>query len=84
MSAPQVTVAREGYGWIVRKDGEKVYGAVSARWRAEEARDRIEREARRKRRPCITCGDIFTSDGPGNRMCGKCRANSTAIFDGAV
>jgi len=84
MSAPQVTVAREGSGWIVRKDGEKVYGAVSELWRAEETRDRIEREARRKRRPCITCGDIFMSDGPGNRMCGKCRANSTAIFDGAV
>lgn len=84
MSAPQVTVAREGSGWIVHKDGKKVYGAVWDKYRAENARDRIEREARRKRRPCITCGDIFRSDGPGNRMCGKCRANSTAIFDGAV
>lgn len=84
MSAPQVTVAREGDGWIVRKDGQKVYDAVSARWRAEGACERIEREARRKRLPCITCGDVFTSDGPGNRMCGKCRGNSTAIFDGAV
>jgi len=84
MIVPEVTVAREGYGWIVLKGGKKVYGAVSARWYAEEARDRIGREARRKCRPCLTCGDIFTSDGPGNRMCGKCRANSTAIFDGAV
>jgi len=56
---------------------------VSARWRADEARDRIEREARRKHRACITCGDIFTSEGPGNRMCGKCRATSSEIFDGA-
>lgn len=83
MSAPQVTVAREGFGWIVCKDGQKVYGPAD-QYTAENARDRIEREARRKSRPCITCGDIFMSDGPGNRMCGKCRANSTAIFDGAV
>lgn len=84
MTTPQVTVAREGCAWIVRKGGERVWGPYSIKYVAENARDRIEREARRERRPCITCGSTFTSDGPGNRMCGKCRANSTAIFDGAV
>ena len=27
----------------------------------------------KSRRQCITCGEPFASDGPGNRMCTACR-----------
>lgn len=27
-------------------------------------------------RPCITCGVVFESEGPHNRMCGDCRGAS--------
>ncbi len=82
MSAQRLTVERDGYGWSVCKGGLRVRGAYSNKGLAEAACDRMEREARCKRRPCITCGETFMSEGPGNRMCDKCRANSTAIFDG--
>lgn len=80
---PNFTVAREGYGWIVRKDGEKVFGRT-VRAKAEEARDRFEREARTVTRDCLTCGGAFQSEGPHNRMCDKCRQGAGAVFEGAV
>lgn len=79
-----LTVEREGYGWVVRRDGEKVYGAVSARWRAEDALERMQREARLKERPCIRCSETFMSEGPHHRMCTACRAFASDVFDGAV
>jgi hypothetical protein len=78
------TVEREGYGWIVCKDGEKVIGAVSAKWRADDQREKLERDARKKLRPCITCRKAFLSEGAHNRMCKSCRASAREIFDQAV
>lgn len=81
------TVERSGGtwpGWIVCKDGEKVYGAVSAKWRADDQRDRLEREARKKSRSCLTCGATFISEGPHNRMCSPCRASAREVFQGSV
>ncbi len=84
MSAQRLTVERDGYCWSVFKNGLRVFGPTGNQAQAEEKRDKLEREARRKRRPCITCGDPFLSDGPGNRMCDKCRARASEMFWGAV
>ncbi len=83
MSAQRLTVERDGYGWSVYKGGLRVFGP-SNQAQAEEKCDALERDARRKRRSCITCGEPFLSDGPGNRMCDKCRARASEIFEGAV
>ena len=80
MNAAVFTVERYGAGWAVHKDGEKVYGAVHAKWRAEEQREKLERDARKKERSCMTCRQPFMSEGPHNRMCGTCRQRSQEIY----
>lgn len=35
----------------------------------------------RTRRPCMCCGAPFDSEGPHNRMCGRCRTCSAGPFD---
>lgn len=80
---PQVTLVREGYGWIVLKDGVQVYGPAD-KYTAENSRDRIARQARHIRRPCITCGQPFQSEGAHNRMCPICRARANTVFQGVV
>ena len=47
---------------------------------AENKLDTLERQARRKRRKCITCSDQFMSEGAHHRMCAKCRSGASAIF----
>ena len=37
----------------------------------EEAR----RQARRKDRRCLSCSSSFSSTGPGNRICSRCRSS---------
>ena len=32
-------------------------------------------------RPCLCCRTEFKSDGPHNRLCGKCRTKETTPFD---
>jgi hypothetical protein len=44
---------------------------------------RLARAARMKRRDCLTCGVEFLSDGPGNRLCGKCRVKTESIYESA-
>lgn len=78
------TVEKEGLGWIVCKNGVKVTGAVSNRWWAEEKRDALERDARRKLRSCLRCRDPFLSEGPHHRMCIRCRQAVSTMYEGAV
>lgn len=33
-----------------------------------------------RRRPCLCCGKDFQSDGPHNRLCGRCRNQSTSPY----
>ncbi|MDD9731877.1 hypothetical protein PVW46_18380 [Mameliella sp. AT18] len=68
-------VRQSGYGWAVfnRRTREKVSNQVSSRSVAEDRCDELNREARRRRRPCICCGVSFISEGPHNRMCNGCR-----------
>ncbi|MBY6118512.1 hypothetical protein KUV64_05165 [Mameliella alba] len=68
-------VKKTGYGWAVfdRRTRKKVTNQVSSRSVAEDRCDELNREARRRRRPCICCGVSFISEGPHNRMCNGCR-----------
>jgi hypothetical protein len=36
---------------------------------------------RQQERPCITCKTSFKSEGPHNRMCGRCRSQSVTRFE---
>jgi len=47
----------------------------------DRAKDRVEKQARMKDRPCITCGRTFTSEGPHNRMCNECRLEKSSMDD---
>lgn len=35
----------------------------------------------RRERPCMCCGTKFMSDGPHNRLCGRCRTKEKTPFD---
>lgn len=83
MSAPCFEIERFGSQAVVVKDGVEVWGPGPIA-QAENKLDTLERQARRKRRKCMTCSDQFMSEGAHHRMCAKCRSGASAIFDGAV
>lgn len=67
-----------GYG-IVSPSGKLLTARYGSKTQAETRIDALENEARReghKRRPCITCGASFLSEGAHNRMCNGCRSHS--------
>ena len=68
-----LSVRTSGGRFYVEKDGWTVSGPHSTKFLAEAALERLEREARCKTRPCITCRKPFRSEGPHNRMCDLCR-----------
>jgi len=78
-----IEVERFGALAVVTKDGVEVWGPGPIA-QAENKADTLERQARRKRRKCMTCSDQFMSEGAHHRMCAKCRSGASAIFDGAV
>ncbi len=58
---------------------QTVYGGIrAARDRARS--DKLSRPAEKTKRACLTCDEAFESEGPHNRMCGKCRQKS--FYDG--
>lgn len=68
---------------VVMKDGAKVWGPGPIA-QAEESRDRLERKAKRRVRPCISCCAEFMSEGAHHRMCKDCRSKASNMYDGAV
>lgn len=68
---------------VAGPDGTKVGGPYYNHDQAENAREEFERRAKIKERPCMTCGDLFMSEGAHNRMCDPCRKD-TDVFEGAV
>ncbi|MBW4984777.1 hypothetical protein KZZ07_19740 [Mameliella sp. CS4] len=68
-------VKKSGYGWAVfdRRTRNKVSPQVSSLRAAEDFCRDLNREARRRLRPCLCCGSPFLSEGPHNRMCDRCR-----------
>lgn len=48
--------------------------------RAADSMKHLERRLKRKKRPCISCGSQFDSEGPHNRQCNKCRKNTGGLI----
>lgn len=46
---------------------------------AEAAKDRLNRAAQMKNRPCICCRKNFLSEGAHNRMCSACRHGNSEL-----
>lgn len=40
----------------------------------------IDSRAQRRERPCMCCQNKFMSDGPHNRLCGRCRTKETSPY----
>lgn len=78
-----IKVKRFGAQAVVTKDGVEVWGPGPLD-EAENKKDTLERQARLKRRKCITCSTPFMSEGAHHRMCTRCRSGENDIFDGAV
>ena len=38
-------------------------------------------QAVRRERPCMCCQQTFMSEGPHNRLCGRCRSKEKTPFD---
>lgn len=79
--SPALEIVRRDRAYFVRQGGKDVHGPA-CHVRAIEALERLKRKAQMKDRPCMTCSTVFKSDGPGNRMCPKCRGLS--LHDGRV
>ena len=75
-----IELIKDGSKYCVEKDGVQVFGPGNYD-QAMRFMERIEREARIKKRNCMTCGKKFASEGAHNRMCNDCR--KTSIYDGA-
>ncbi len=76
-----------GRGFAVFCGRKRVSTPSSSMSMAEQkmyALERRDKRAGRINRSCITCGESFPSDGPGNRMCKTCQANASEIFTGVV
>ena len=64
---------------IVDAGGTQIGRVNGKRDDAEFAMERIEQEARIKRRACLTCEAPFLSEGPHNRMCKEFRRLSQPV-----
>lgn len=71
-------VARYGDSYAVFKGAERV-SAQLGKLQAEGQALRLARAAKRTKRPCITCGTTFESEGKHNRMCKFCRGHASAL-----
>lgn len=72
-------VEGSGVTFFVMQNGKAVMGPFYNRGRAEDVRDELVRKARMRKRPCLTCGTEFMSEGAHNRMCDPCRAGDTGF-----
>lgn len=77
------TIKRYGAQAVILKDGEEVWGPGRLSL-AQERKDVLERQARRKRRKCMTCDNHFMSEGAHHRMCARCRNVGASAETGAV
>lgn len=62
-----------GTAWAVMVGGEQVGPTYSNIDNATTAAHYLEIRMRKKPRPCIRCGQTFTSEGRWQRMCQPCR-----------
>lgn len=78
------TVEGSGCAIYVMQGRKAVAGPYHTYDLAEEARERAERKARCRVRPCLRCRAEFESEGAHNRMCPRCRETASEIFTGRV
>lgn len=81
-SAPDFSIVRSSGAYFVAQGDKHVHGPSHSRQTAEDAKARLIREARSSKRKCMTCPEIFMSEGPHNRLCTSCR--SKTFFDGSA
>lgn len=62
--------------WEVVDRAGRVVGSVTTKELALNKVDALVRQARLRRRPCLTCGTVFQSEGAHNRLCLSCRGRS--------
>jgi len=57
-------------------------GSLSRRYGTQDlaidGREAVIRQARARRRPCLTCGADMLSEGTHHRMCDRCRSGDAA------
>ena len=75
------TEYRPGKGYLVLDpDGNPAGGITPFRTRADQLRDRLQRDAdakaKRGPRGCMCCGATFVSEGIHHRLCASCRSRS--------
>lgn len=80
-TTPELRIVFDGRAYLLRQGDETLYGPAT-RELALEALERRQRAARRKNRTCLTCQSPFLSEGPHNRMCTPCRAQTA--YDGSA
>ena len=67
-------IDRAGLYWAVfNSDNERVSGFMDRHGEAEDRLNKLNAEAAVKPRRCMCCRHEFKSEGPHNRLCGKCR-----------
>lgn len=62
-----------GHAWIVTFRGRALTEPIANYTSAIEKQNRFAARTRQSERPCITCGETFTSTGIHHRMCNQCR-----------
>ncbi len=81
MQIGELLVRPTRHGYAVFRGDQKLSRSYSCEYTAHGAATRIEAQSRRKLRPCICCGEIFASSGPGHRMCTICRGDTYRAMD---
>lgn len=76
-------VIGSGVSYAVMGAGVEVGGPYYNFDQAQSALDGFVRKSGIKERRCLTCDELFMSEGAHNRMCDRCRTNSD-IYQGAV
>jgi len=76
MSQHGYSIKVNGSGYAVFDGEERVSGTVGSHWLAEDHLDKLIRQGQMQDRACLTCGEVFPSEGKHNRMCDGCREKS--------
>jgi hypothetical protein len=68
-----IEVIGSGTSFALYRGAKQVAGPYWNKETALRAAERIEKQAKVKKRPCMHCRRAFTSEGPHNRLCNDCR-----------
>lgn len=74
-----LTVKSFQKGWAVFNGDQPVTRAYSCEYTAQGAATRLEKDARKRKRSCMCCDELFLSEGPHNRMCKDCRSRTEGL-----